>query len=126
MAANPIAQVSLRELGPGRPILFEFERGGENLSGFILEYENELHAYVNRCPHVTYPLDFADGELMDPTRKFIMCQAHGARFLPETGECFWGPALGRSLERLPCKRDGEFARVEITPEIEGWPACGGG
>ncbi len=76
---------------------------------------------MNRCPHVTYSLDIGDGRLLDKTGKFLQCSVHGAAFLPESGECFMGPVVGRSLESLPHEQHGDELVVQITDEPEGWP-----
>ena len=109
--------------GPiGRPVAFAFVRGGEVLGGFIVTgSDGRPRAYVNRCPHVPYPLDFGDGEVLDDDRKTIVCANHGARFEPDDGRCIWGPARGRGLEPLPVEGDGEAWVVTITPEPPGWP-----
>lgn len=124
MSDLSVVNVPIEGLEPGKPVHFAFQRGGEDLSGFVLEFKGRLRAYVNRCAHVTFSLDLGDGVVMDPSRKFIMCHVHGARFLPESGECFWGPALGRRLERFPVERQGDAACVQITPEPPDWPAGG--
>lgn len=120
-SAPQVVRVPFAGLGPGRTRLFEFDRDGEPLTGILLNSSGEPRAYVNRCPHVTYSLDMGDGDVMDKTRKFLLCHSHGAMFLPESGECFWGPAVGQSLERLPCTIDGDAVLVTIPPEPEDWP-----
>jgi nitrite reductase/ring-hydroxylating ferredoxin subunit len=109
------------ELTPGLPVFFPFIRDGEELTGFALCVDAKYVAYVNRCPHVPYSLDWDDGDIMDPERKFIVCQTHGARFRPASGTCFWGPPQGRRLEALPCRIDGDKLVITITPEPEDWP-----
>ena len=42
-------------------------------------------------------------------------------FLPESGECFMGPVVGRRLERLQAHRDGDVLRVHIRAEPPTWP-----
>ncbi|MCB9729073.1 MAG: Rieske 2Fe-2S domain-containing protein [Deltaproteobacteria bacterium] len=119
--AAPTVRLRFRGLGPGRTRLFPFERDGERLTGILVDASGEPRAYVNRCPHVTYSLDMGDGDVMDATRKFLLCHSHGAMFLPESGECFWGPVVGKSLEPLPCRLDGDDVIVTITPEPPDWP-----
>ena len=115
-------RISVADLGDGDVRHFHFERDGERLGAFVVAHEGALHVYVNRCPHVTYSLDFGDGRVQDPTRRFLQCYSHGAMFLPESGECFMGPVVGRRLERLPAERDGDDLLVEIVDEAPGWPA----
>jgi len=106
--------VSLDKLAPGKPVHFEFMRGDEQLGGFIVIHDGQIQAYVNRCPHISFSLDFGDGVLMDPSGKFIRCQVHGAQFLPESGECFWGPALGQRLEVLPLVVRDKHALIDTS------------
>ena len=102
--------------------MFPFERDGESLEGFVLRHEDAFYAYVNRCAHVTFSLDVGDGNVMDEKRQFILCSAHGARYLPASGECFMGPVVGRKLQTLPVSLDGDFAEISIVPCPTGWPA----
>ncbi|MGB0592176.1 MAG: Rieske (2Fe-2S) protein [Myxococcota bacterium] len=114
-------RVDVSELPEGGVSHFRFERDGEHLGAFVVRHEGVLRVYVNRCPHVTYSLDFGDGNVQDPSRRFLQCYSHGAMFLPESGECFMGPVVGRSLESLPAKEDGDTLIVTIQPEPPGWP-----
>lgn len=121
MSSRIEVEVDVRGMGEAETRLFRFERDGESLSGIVVEHEGELHAYVNRCPHVTYSLDIADGRVTDASGRFLMCSVHGAMFLPESGECFMGPVVGRRLERLPARRRGDVLHVHIPPAPAGWP-----
>ena len=114
-------RVDVSELPEGGVRHFRFERDEEHLGAFVVRHEGVLRVYVNRCPHVTYSLDFGDGNVQDPSRRFLQCYSHGAMFLPESGECFMGPVVGRSLEALPAAEDGDTLIVTIQPEPPGWP-----
>ena len=118
---TPTLRVDISGLTDGDIRHFRFTRDDEQLGGFVVGHEGEALAYVNRCPHVTYSLDLGDGNVQDPTRRFLQCFSHGAMFLPESGECFMGPVVGRRLESLPAERDGETLIVTITPMPPGWP-----
>lgn len=121
-AEAPEIRVPIAELGDLETRIFRFERDGDALTGIVVRAEGELHAYVNRCPHVTYSLDLGDGQVRDPSGRFLQCVAHGAMFLPESGECFLGPVVGRRLERLPARLDGDDLVVTIAPAPADWPA----
>lgn len=121
-AAEPYdVHVPLHTLAVGRPLLVDFLRAGRPASAIIVQHDDDVHVYVNRCPHVTYSLDFGDGEVMDASGKFLMCHAHGAMFLPESGECFMGPCVGKALERLPFRREEGEVVLTVTPEPDVWP-----
>lgn len=116
------ARVDKAAVGPGRVATFAFVRAGEPFTGFVVVgADGAPRAYVNRCPHVPYPLDFGDGEVLDHDRHTIVCANHGARFDPSSGRCIWGPARGRGLEPLPVRDDGDTFVITIAPEPSGWP-----
>lgn len=98
---------------------FSFVRRGQTLGGFVVLTATGPRAYVNRCPHVPYALDFGDGDVLHEGA--IVCANHGARFDPQSGRCIWGPARGRGLEALPLEDHGEVWRVVINDEPATWP-----
>ena len=119
------AHVPKSAVGPGQVATFAFVRGGEPFTGFVVVgADGAPRAYVNHCPHVPYPLDFGDGEVLDHDRRTIVCANPGARFDPSDGRCIWGPARGRGLEQLPLREDGDVLRISIAPEPAGWPFSG--
>ena len=74
-----------------------------------------MRAWVNLCPHRAQPLDLGDARLFNSLGE-IECQAHGARFDPETGACIAGPCPGASLQPLRIQeRDGTVALDESVP-----------
>jgi len=64
-------------------------------------------AYVNRCPHLSYPLNYLPDEFLTYDRRLIQCSMHGALFEKDTGLCISGPCLGRSLMALPVRVDAQ-------------------
>lgn len=100
---------------PDRATMFSFVRRGQTLGGLLILTEAGPRAFVNRCPHVPYTLDFGDGDVLHEGA--IVCVNHGARFDPQSGRCIWGPARGRGLEMLPLEDLGDRWRVVITPEM---------
>ena len=65
----------------------------------------EVFAYANICPHARHPLDMLPEEFLAQDGSMIRCMSHGAMFLPETGECVFGPCVGASLLRLEHRLD---------------------
>ncbi len=118
---TPEVRVSVAGMSAGQARLFPFRRAGQALTGLVVEHEGEWFVYVNRCPHVPYSLDIGDGRVKDRTGKFLICSSHGAMFLPESGECFMGPVVGRRLEPLAFVQEGDELVVTISAEPEGWP-----
>ena len=80
-----------------------------------MNHDGVLYVYVNSCPHASYPLDLGDGDVTDDKGRVLVCHSHGARFRPESGECFWGPAAGMRLEALPFVIDGDEVVVTVEP-----------
>lgn len=55
-------------------------------------------AYVNRCRHISVPLDYGDGEVFDENGEMFQCRTHGALYRIEDGRCVAGPCSGASLK----------------------------
>ncbi len=74
---------------------------------FALRRGTEVMVYVNACPHLGVPLDWAPDRFLSSDGTRIVCAMHGAQFIPETGACVEGPCLGAHLERVMIEiRDG--------------------
>jgi nitrite reductase/ring-hydroxylating ferredoxin subunit len=56
--------------------------------------------YVNACPHLGLPLDWAPGEFLSACRSHFVCAVHWAQFETATGRCFAGPCEGEQLEQV--------------------------
>ena len=75
------------------------------VDGFLLNDNGSFHAYVNRCRHMTTPLDFIRDQFLSEDRRHLMCYTHGALYEFATGLCIAGPCKGESLYRLPVRVD---------------------
>lgn len=76
-------------------------RGGKNpLEGFVIRFQRRFYAYVNRCRHISLPLDWGDNDFFTPDGKFLVCKNHGALYLPDSGLCVGGPCAGSSLNKV--------------------------
>lgn len=64
---------------------------GQPARAFVLRYDGQARAYLNRCLHVPVELDWQPGEFLDSDRRFIICSVHGATYEPEDGRCVGGP-----------------------------------
>ena len=62
----------------GGPLILVARQGGH------------VYGYVNSCPHLGAPMDWAPDKFMDPTGEYLRCATHGAMFVVETGHCVWG------------------------------------
>lgn len=72
---------------------------------FIVPDGDDLHCYMNICPHQGTPLELKPDTFLDVDRKLIQCSTHWAMFRKEDGYCVKGPCVGRSLKKLPVRVD---------------------
>lgn len=79
--------------------MFKLPEGREE--GFAVYFKGKFYAYINRCKHVSIPLDFGDNDFFTDDGKFLLCKNHGALYKPDTGECVAGPCSGAYLDPLP-------------------------
>lgn len=68
---------------------------------------DDVHAWLNICPHAGRNLDFAPGEFLLTARGELVCPHHGATFDLASGVCLEGPCRGESLQAVEVEvRDG--------------------
>jgi len=95
---------SLRDPGTQNVV---FGEPPDELDIVIVQAQGTRHAYINSCPHEHIPLETFPNHFLTEDKKYFLCSGHGARFVLATGECIYGPCLGKSLTRLPIEeRDG--------------------
>ncbi len=83
---------------------------------FAIRRGDGVFVYVNSCPHIGVPLDWAPDRFLSTDRRRIVCAMHGAEFRIEDGECTKGPCLGERLEAVMIQiEDGEV----LVPEDAG-------
>ena len=73
------------------------------VSLMLLKKEGEFFCYLNKCPHAGHPLNLERDKFLGPEETDIICRSHGARFSIDTGECFFGPCVDKSLISLVIK-----------------------
>lgn len=98
-AGRVVARVD--EMRPGSVKKFWVICQKYRVDGFLINYQGGFHAYVNRCRHMTTPLDFVRYQFFTDDRRHLICLTHGALYEPESGLCVDGPCKGLSLYRLP-------------------------
>ncbi|MEX0958464.1 MAG: Rieske 2Fe-2S domain-containing protein [Burkholderiales bacterium] len=97
----------------GKGVRFVLERNGNPVPGFAIRYRGKVHAYVNRCAHVSVELDWAEGEFFDIAGLYLVCATHGAAYYPESGRCAGGPCAGIGLKPIEItERDGNVYLIE--------------
>jgi nitrite reductase/ring-hydroxylating ferredoxin subunit len=98
----------------------EFRVGGGDwpLRGFVVRVGEGVRAYVNRCAHLDYPLNYMPHEFLTPDRSLIVCYVHGALFDKQTGYCVAGPCSGLSLAALPVRLEAGYVLLgdEADPD----------
>ena len=75
----------------GRAWVWDVLQHGQPARAFVLRFDGQVRAYLNRCLHVPVELDWQPGEFMDAERRFIVCSVHGATYEPADGRCVGGP-----------------------------------
>jgi nitrite reductase/ring-hydroxylating ferredoxin subunit len=70
---------------------------------FAVRQGAEVRVYVNACPHIGAPLDWAPGRFLSADGRRIVCAMHGAEFRIADGLCLRGPCHGERLEAVPAE-----------------------
>ena len=96
---------------------FVLQIGEAFFHGFVVRRGEEVHGYVDRCPHMGLPLSQKLDDYLTPKKDFIACAWHGALFRPEDGMCVGGPCSGQRLTPWP-------VRVEDGWIVTGAPRAG--
>jgi nitrite reductase/ring-hydroxylating ferredoxin subunit len=68
---------------------------------FAVRQGDDVFVYVNSCPHIGVPLDWAPDRFLSQDGSTIICSTHAAEFDIRTGLCRRGPCLGDRLEAVP-------------------------
>ncbi|HEY2933650.1 MAG TPA: Rieske 2Fe-2S domain-containing protein [Acidobacteriota bacterium] len=109
---------AVSDLQNGQSLKFHFPTGIGPEQAFLIRYQDEFHAFVNRCRHVHIPLDYDDNDFFSSDGEFLVCKNHGAVYEPAAGNCVFGPCDGRGLARLPIEvRDSHVVLGEIPPAL---------
>jgi nitrite reductase/ring-hydroxylating ferredoxin subunit len=89
-------------LAPGESLKFLLPIRGTDEECFLINFDGEFHAYVNRCRHVPMAMDWVDNQFFAEDGRYLMCQTHNAYYEPASGECIAGPptACGKYLYRV--------------------------
>jgi nitrite reductase/ring-hydroxylating ferredoxin subunit len=95
-----------RRLREGDGVRFSVVLDGVPRDAFAVRYHGRVRAYVNSCRHQSLALDFGDAHFFDEGYDALVCCHHGARYRPESGECFEGPCRGARLTPLVVEERG--------------------
>jgi nitrite reductase/ring-hydroxylating ferredoxin subunit len=91
-----------RTLKRGESMKFMLPIHGVDEECFVINFNGEFYAYVNRCRHVPMAMDWVDNEFFAEQGRYLMCQTHNAYYEPASGECIAGPpgTCGKFLYRV--------------------------
>ena len=76
---------------------FEFFEGDARFAGFVVRKGGTVVGYVDRCPHIGWPLASLNGRYLTRAGDYILCSGHGAVFEIADGLCVAGPCGGHRL-----------------------------
>ena len=91
----------VEEMQPGSIKKFWLICQKNRIDAFLINYRGEFYAYVNRCRHMTTPLDFVRYQFFTEDGRHLICKTHDAIYDPDSGFCVEGPCKGLSLYKLP-------------------------
>lgn len=97
----------------GKGLRFEVrDSKGELIPAFVVNFDDQYFAYLNRCGHIAVQLDFQPGEFFSDDGQTLVCATHGAEYAPDTGACLGGPCYGVGLDPIVVtERDGQLYLV---------------
>lgn len=102
-----IAVGRLEELGDPGCREFSIGDGDWPFRGFVVHKGGEVYAYQNFCAHVGHPLNWVPDGFLTRDKSAIICASHGAQYEIDSGLCFAGPCIGKSLRKVDAEvRDG--------------------
>jgi len=81
---------------------------------FAVHDRNDLHLYVNRCPHLGTTLEFMPDRFLSHDRRHILCSTHGALFEIKSGRCIHGPCQGDYLQKLDYRIIDDYVWANIS------------
>ena len=90
----------------GEAVPFDVSYAGQTCRAFAIRFEDQPHAYLNRCTHVATELDWQPNRFFDDSGQWLLCSTHGAAYRPDTGQCGGGPCQGGLVKILLVERDG--------------------
>ena len=71
-----------------------------SLEAFLIFYNGNYYAYLNKCKHLEVELDWEPNNFFDEENIYIVCATHGALYQPHNGLCVAGPCKGEKLDQL--------------------------
>ena len=86
---------------------FSIGEGDWPFRGFVVRSGDDVYAYQNFCVHIGHPLNWVPDSFLTKDKSAIICASHGAQYEIDTGLCFAGPCIGKTLRKVETAvRDG--------------------
>lgn len=110
--SNVIGSTSGLEEG-GKGLRFDvIDAKGDTIPAFVVHFDYQYFAYLNRCGHIAVQLDYMPGEFFGDDGQTLVCATHGAEYAPDTGACLGGPCYGVGLEPLIIRVEGDVISLD--------------
>ncbi len=103
LSATPagVALVPLAEIADGKARNFVLQMRAGRFHGFVVRRGEQVHGYVDSCPHMGLPLAQQLDAYLTPDGGLIACSWHSALFRIDDGACVGGPCPGAALTPWP-------------------------
>ena len=105
----------------GKAHVFDVMHFRQPARAFVLRFDGQLVAYLNRCLHVPTEMDWQPGQFLDMDKRWILCSIHGAAYEPADGRCVGGPCgNGRLMQITTTERAGTvywYPSRDIQPVV---------
>ncbi|MEQ1899950.1 MAG: Rieske 2Fe-2S domain-containing protein [Devosia sp.] len=99
----------LEDIPDGEAREYVFGRGTTVFSMFVVRSGQNVHGYLNLCPHYSQPLNYRAGEFLNEDRTRIRCTMHFSEFRIEDGFGVAGAGINCWLDPVPVHvRDGHI------------------
>ncbi len=101
---------------PREGLKFTYFESRVEMGGILLRLpDGSLRAWKNECRHLPMELDSrAPHSLWDADGKKLVCNSHGAEFLPDSGLCTGGPCRGSHLRSLPLRVEDDTVYLDTA------------
>ncbi len=116
MAGNGIRLCNLETLHDNPTQGFTILLNGEPTEIFLVNHNDTVTAWLDRCPHRGTPLAWQPDNYLDAEREHLICATHGALFRPDDGRCIAGPCAGEALTPVAIEIINNTVFVQAPPE----------
>ena len=115
-AGTPVC--ALQSLSEAQPQAFTLGEGEWPLRGVVVLHKEQVHAFVNHCPHAGHRLDFPPGRFLTPDGTLLLCRSHGAVFDKASGVCVGGPCVGERLRPVPVVVQADQVCLAVDVDVD--------